>query len=216
MYAEMGYASGDTETVTITYGATSPAKLFNIFVQQIECTNPSRAPTDCLTYFTGTAGTLISYNWAGAQYIEGMYSKYCVRTERGYCSINWTPTSGTTIDSFGLFASAIYTSAIAIATAFSAAATCLQTGGIGIMIPKTSNDGITALPVIAAIPALDPFPDAFCGGVFGFEGDASTRTLTSVQMPFGLYAISTPAGTMDPAAPSSGFSMDYQQVACST
>ena len=42
VYAEMGYASGDTETVTITYGATSPAKLFNIFVQQIECTNPSR------------------------------------------------------------------------------------------------------------------------------------------------------------------------------
>ena len=36
----------------------------------------------------------------------------------------------------------------------------------------------------------------------------------AVQMPFGLYLFTLPAGTMDPATVSPGFSLDYTQVHC--
>lgn len=190
-----------------------PNKQFNIFVQQIECDSVSRAPTDCVQYFTGQGNTVNSYNFAGGQLLEGMEMKYCIRTERGYCSINWKETAGTTIDAFGLYASATYTAAISAALSFAQSAICVAIGSIGIILPQTSYDGIQPL-MVGPADVRDPFPTAFCGGVFGVDTDSIPRTLTSVQMPFGLYLFTLPAGTMDPATVSPGFSLDYTQNAC--
>ena len=41
-----------------------------------------RAPTDCVQYFTGTAGQIYSYNFG--QMLGGMYYTNCIRTEVGY------------------------------------------------------------------------------------------------------------------------------------
>ena len=38
-----------------------------------------RAPTDCVQYFTGTAGQIYSYNFG--QMLGGMYYTNCIRTE---------------------------------------------------------------------------------------------------------------------------------------
>ena len=39
----------------------------------------SRAPIDCVQYYTGRQGTIESYGWAGSQLIEGMDYQMCVR-----------------------------------------------------------------------------------------------------------------------------------------
>jgi len=214
MYAELGAAAGDTGTVTLSYGSTSPAKHFNVFVQQIECDNVARAPVDCVQYFTGTSNTVNSYGWAGGQLLEKMDYRTCVRREKGYCAINWSETSGTTIDAFSIFSTTTATNAIYGSAAASGSGICIVTAKTGIMIPKTSMDGITPLLSTSAptTSAMEPFPDAFCGGIFGMELDLTTRTLTSVQMPFQLHLITDPTATIDP--PSTGFSLDYTQTAC--
>ena len=72
----------------------------------------SRAPSDCLQYFTGKTGTVYSYNFAGAQvlrmffwkckiyvfaqFLSGMDYTNCIRTEKGYCAIEWKEKTGAT------------------------------------------------------------------------------------------------------------------------
>ena len=62
----------------------------------------SRAPTDCAQWITGASGSIISYNWAKAEQISGNIYTYCVRREKGYCSIIYQPATGETIDTFQL------------------------------------------------------------------------------------------------------------------
>ena len=42
-----------------------------------------RAPADCTQYFTGTTGTIQTYNFAGGQLIAGVDYTNCVRQELG-------------------------------------------------------------------------------------------------------------------------------------
>ena len=42
-----------------------------------------RAPTDCVQYFTGTSGSVLSYNHAGGQLLQSQVYNNCIRTEKG-------------------------------------------------------------------------------------------------------------------------------------
>merc|ERR1739844_440158 len=106
MYVEFGAASTDTVTVTNTLGSTSSTLKWNILTQQIPCTASYRAPSDCLQYFTGKTGTVYSYNYAGAQFLAAMDYTNCIRTEKGYCSIEWKEKTGATPDPFHVYKSA--------------------------------------------------------------------------------------------------------------
>merc|ERR1712106_1316043 len=66
MYTEFGTTSTDTITLTLTYGSTTTAKTWNLLLRQISCDATWKAPTDCAQYFTGSTGTIQSYNFAGA------------------------------------------------------------------------------------------------------------------------------------------------------
>ena len=49
--------------------------------------NIFRAPTDCVQYFTGTAGSVKSYNYAGGQILAGQRYNNCIRTSASNRSI---------------------------------------------------------------------------------------------------------------------------------
>merc|ERR1719393_53491 len=102
MYVEFGATSTDTISITNTYASTTTAKTFNILARQISCTASYKAPTDCVQYFTGTAGTVKSYNFAGGQILAGQRYNNCIRTEKGYCAIQWKESSTTSPDPFSL------------------------------------------------------------------------------------------------------------------
>ena len=62
-----------------------------------------RAPSDCAQYITGASGFIQSYNWQGADQITGNDFTFCIRKEKGYCSIAYFPAiTSSTIDNFRL------------------------------------------------------------------------------------------------------------------
>ena len=48
---------------------------------------------------------MVSYNYAGGQLLRGNYYTNCIRTEAGYCRIQWKESSTSSPDSFAMSAS---------------------------------------------------------------------------------------------------------------
>jgi len=198
MYAEVGATSTDTATVTVTYGSTTTAKTWSVLVRQISCTSTWKAPTDCAQYYTGVTGTITSYNFAGGQLLNSQYYNNCIRTEKGYCKIQYKASTGTSPDAFSLKASS--------GNAEASAGGCPSSF---LYIPNLSSDGINALTTPSSPEAFISF---HCGGVLGLDGTAVALALTSVTKPFlvGVYTDTTTALT----SPTTGFSLDYTQLPC--
>merc|ERR1712079_910255 len=177
MYVEFGATSTDTIAITNTYGSTTTAKTFNILARQISCTASYKAPTDCVQYFTGTAGSVKSYNYAGGQVLAGQRYNNCIRTEKGYCAIQWKESSTTSPDPFSLDSISVVganganppTPAILCDTAY-------------IAIPNLSPDGIVQIPIPPG--ATQAYQSQVCGTNFGIEGmGAISSALVSRQQP---------------------------------
>merc|ERR1719188_2404576 len=102
MYVEFGASSTDKITLTNTYTSTgiTTAKSYNILARQIACTATWKAPTDCVQYFTGATGSVKSYNFGGGQLLRTQIYNNCIRTEAGYCAIQWKESSTTSPDPF--------------------------------------------------------------------------------------------------------------------
>ena len=113
-----------------------------------------RAPTDCVQYFTGTSGSVKSYNFGGGQLLRTQIYNNCIRTEAGYCAIQWKESSTTSPDPFD------------VGTGTSIDATACP--GALIFIPNLSPNGLSKIPVPVS-PAL-AFQSEQCGSNFGIEG----------------------------------------------
>jgi len=161
MYTEFGATSTDTVGLTVTYGSTTTAKTWNILTRQIACTANWKAPLDCTQYFTGSAGSVKSYNFAGGQLLQSQYYDNCIRTESGYCGIQWKESSTSSPDPFQMTVTPSTNGA-----AGSPPSTCPASF---IYIPNLSPDGISALPVP---PSTQEFYSTMCGGAFAIEGTA--------------------------------------------
>jgi len=90
-----------SQVLSFTVATSSGSATFRIKVSQVECSSISKAPTDCLQYFTGTSGTVESLNYPTVMLAEIQYT-ICTRREEGYCGISWAQTAGTSPDTFDL------------------------------------------------------------------------------------------------------------------
>merc|ERR1711915_381679 len=195
MYTEFGATSTDTISMTLTYTSSglTTAKTFNILARQISCTSSYKAPTDCTQYFTGVAGNVQSYSYG--QLLKSQYYTNCIRTEAGYCAIQWKESSTTSPDPFD------------VGTGTSIDATGCDEF---IFIPNLSPDGIrenSFAPVAAA------FQGEVCGSNFGLEGMGTiSSALVTRQQPFILGVYTSPTSTL--TAPTTGFNLDYTQLPC--
>merc|ERR1712032_1242135 len=159
MYVEFGVTSTDTITLTNTYrsGGLTTAKTFNILLRQISCTARWKAPTDCVQYFTGKSGSVKSYNFAGSQFLQSQIYNNCIRTEKGYCAIQWKESSTTSPDPFD------------VGTTLTAIESDGCDGLAGfVLIPNLSQDGIQKLPI--PVITTYAFQSQVCGSNFGIEG----------------------------------------------
>merc|ERR1711936_425616 len=68
MYVEFGATA--TDSITLKHTLDTAQKSWNILARQIACTASWKAPTDCVQYFTGSSGTVKSYNFAGSQILQ--------------------------------------------------------------------------------------------------------------------------------------------------
>merc|ERR1712183_1186490 len=203
MYAEFGALATDSAQITLTYGTAgiSTEETFNILARQISCTATWRAPTDCVQYFTGASGNVKNYNFG--QLLLGQYYTNCIRTEKGRCGILWKTSSTTSPDPFLIAAPGT-----TAANAGTNPGNECPTGFVH--IPGLSMDGINAIPVPLGLQAFQSF---MCGTIWGVEGQTTAASLVSRVQPFtvGVYSHAT---TAQPAATSTGFSLDYTQLPC--
>jgi len=182
MYVEFGSSSTDSVTVTNTYADTTTGKTFNVLARQIACDAIWKAPNDCVQYFTGISGSVYSYNFAGGQMLASMVYNNCIRTEKGYCAIQWKESSTSPPDSFGLGA------AIASATAANVLNACPLAW---IAIPNLSQDGITPLTASSNTVTTGAWQSQACGTNFGIEqtGSAIASPLVYNPCPSDQYIV---------------------------
>ena len=99
--------------------------------------------------------------------LSSQYYTNCIRTEAGYCRIQWKQSSTTSPDPFGILGTTT-------ATAGSGgSATTLCTSGF-VSIPDLSMDGLGKIPVPYGVQA---YQSTMCGNVFGIEGQAVSAAL---------------------------------------
>ena len=63
--------------MSIRYGTTSPT--FNILISQIACSASFKAPDGCFQFFTGTTGTISSFNIDGGTHLADLKYTICIR-----------------------------------------------------------------------------------------------------------------------------------------
>jgi len=199
MYTEFGATSTDSVTLTVTYGSTTTAKTWNILLRQISCSATYKAPTDCTQYFTGITGSIKSYNHAGGQLLNAQSYNNCIRTEKGYCRIQYKESSTTSPDPFDMEAGQT-------TTASTKPSDCPTSY---LYIPNLSPDGVTALPIPGATEA---FSSIHCGGILGIDAKTVSMALVSATKPFLVGVFSDPATAL--TAPTAGFNLDYTQLPC--
>jgi len=88
MYVE---ADQNCNILNANFGSASTAGTgaFTIKVTQIECSSKTRAPRGCTQYFTGTTGSISSYNYQSGNGVLLYNQNYeaCFRSERTTCSM---------------------------------------------------------------------------------------------------------------------------------
>ena len=82
VYYETG-VTGTAGSITIATGVTNTDRTWKIKISYIECSNLARAPPGCVQYFTGTANTIMSYNFLGNLLLQGQDYENCIRQEEG-------------------------------------------------------------------------------------------------------------------------------------
>ena len=110
------------------------------------------------------SGSVLSYSYG--QLLKSQYYTNCIRTEKGYCAIQWKESSTTSPDPFDILATTP-------GTAAAGGSTYLCTSGF-VAIPDLSMDGITPIPVPLGTSAWQSY---VCGSHFGIEGQAAAAAL---------------------------------------
>ena len=103
------------------------------------------------------AGAVKSYNFAGSQLLQSQYYTNCIRTEQGYCAIQWKESSSTSPDPFGVGSTITQVESDG----------CDGLNGF-ILIPNLSQDGIQKLPI--PVSTTYAYQSQVCGSNFGIEG----------------------------------------------
>jgi len=186
-------------TVTITTGADAFSRRWRIRTSYFDCYNIKRAPTDCLQYFTGLSGNVMSYGWTAQQVlIRNQAYTNCFRQEVGFCSIEFSVTnSGESPDFFDL--------------------TMIDVGAR--RNPTSCNGGANVMTVVTAndqqAGAGKDGTNYFCGGQFALDGAAtSSASVKSDALPFELRFISPNTGNRGINDNNVGFNIMWRQLAC--
>lgn len=184
-------------TIAITLGTDTTGRKWKIKVTQIECDSMSRAPPGCLQYYTGSTGTIASFNGASTTNQMIAFQEYsaCIRTEAGMCSFAMTQARAETAtpDAFDLDGAAT------TATTALIGSTACNLEFAYIVIPNTA---VTSPLYCGTV--LAPAPS----GAAATPATEASAVISNVK-PFtiGVVALGTPTNA-------EGFTVNYSQIPC--
>jgi len=181
-------ADDSCNALTFVWTGSSTTRKWNIKISQISCYEPWKAPEGCTQYFTGSTGTVKSYNYDGGVQLADQSYVNCIRQEEGYCSIGYSSStttfkvSGTTADSPQIMKGDECTTDY-------------------VFIPRAG-------PTTA--PGSNNY-DRFCGGLLSSATAANTLLTRRLPFQIGVYFDSTEKSPSTAVENSLGFSIDYTQ-----
>merc|ERR1719414_2094292 len=195
LYMETGRkTSGQTLKFTI---GTGGGGTWRFKVSHIECWSTSKAPTDCLQYFTGTSGVVESFNFPTQLIATNQYT-VCIRQEPGYCGIEWSElyqTSNTQI-----------AANVILADAFDLDATL-----------TVSAHGYGDIGAVDAYVLIPGSKYSLYGGTTLSEDEDGTAANQDL-VPSSVQAYGQPfhlrVNTFGALADTAGFKLSYTQLAC--
>ncbi|CAG4942041.1 unnamed protein product [Colias eurytheme] len=205
--------NGDA-AITITIAATLSttfSRRWNIRLTQLGCDCPGLAPNGCLQYYTGTTGTISSFNYGsaansvlsaslvtGTRQLANLNYGICIRMEAGYCGIQYSQAAG---DQFSFTVTG---------DVEGADGTVLGTTVGSINGAACTTDFVIIPNPIVVATNVAVGADRFCG--LGF-----TTVSTSLK-PFVVYVVTNAnegaTATTPPDVANRGFSLAYSQIAC--
>jgi len=88
------YGDSDSIRIAIDLNAVgtddTTGRQWEIKVTQVECWNPSAAPSGCLQYSTGLTGRFTTFNFQGNDgHLNNNQYSHCIRQECGYCCVQY-------------------------------------------------------------------------------------------------------------------------------
>ncbi|XP_026758625.2 uncharacterized protein LOC113518061 [Galleria mellonella] len=199
-------------TITITATAsTTFARRWNMKLVQLGCDCPGIAPNGCLQYYTGTSGTINSFNYGsaantvlssslvtGTRQMANLNYGICIRMEAGYCGIQYSQ-SANDVYSFTISGDVEGADNTVLGTSLGAS----NDGACSTDYVIIPNPTVTATGV--AVGA-----DRFCG--IGFVSVQTTAK------PFVIYVVTNgdegATATSPPDIGNRGFSLAYSEIAC--
>jgi len=78
----------------VAFSTSSIKRSLEIQISQIACNAPWKAPEGCTQWFTGTSGTVYSYNYQGGYHLSDQQYINCIRREEEKCSMATSADSG--------------------------------------------------------------------------------------------------------------------------
>ncbi|XP_077301760.1 uncharacterized protein LOC143922409 [Arctopsyche grandis] len=175
---------------------------WNIKLVQLGCSCPTLAPSGCLMYYTGTSGTVRSFNYGtmqnavvtafgmqiiGTRELANLNYGICIRMEAGFCSIQWAQTAD--IFSFTVTGDVV---------------------GLGNLVGTPVAEVVGAACTTDFVVIANPVgfnADRFCGAGFS--------TKTTFSKPFVLTVVTNAnEGPAPPDVANRGFMLTFAQQAC--
>ncbi|KAF2367174.1 CUB domain [Trinorchestia longiramus] len=200
MYVTLGPGTTTPPVLTAVTLGTDLDRKWKIKITQIPCNTPYTAPSNCLQYYTGVTGTVLSYNYdtsTGLQLSNQDYTT-CIRTEKNFCGIQYTAcTDAVNTDS----------------ESFTVTGSSTSSGEVG--ANNCNNDWLT-IPCLSE-NSLDPFSncqDRICGGAFSITGNNVDEILYSFVRPFNIFYHTNGVEENDGDTNNRGFCLNYVQQPC--
>merc|ERR1712242_252815 len=156
---------------------------------------------------TTPIGACSDYMTAAGQTLAGHRYNNCIRTEKGYCAIQWEESSTTSPDPFSLDSISVVGS-----NGVGPPAPAVLCDTAYIAIPNLSPDGVVGIPMPVGL--YQSWQSQVCGSNFGIEGMGVASVLVSRQQPFVLGVYTVAPGTAVSPSATTGFNLDYTQLPC--
>jgi len=224
----------DCISANFVFGGDATTREYNIHVTQYDKMNTMGGPTGCLQYFTGTSGTISTFNWVDRTSVHLQNQDYtvCIRQNAGVCGVCYSETATTWAAITGTFGVAITSIA---ATSEALAGTSCTTDFV--LIPNSIATGLTASTAAATLKSTTVTVSAtdgkHCGRLLAAASGTTGISVCSNVTPFTLGVVfdgteagaddatamadtdeGSPAATNNPLG-TNGFQLGFTQISCS-
>lgn len=204
MYLEAGPGISGPVVLSITTSGAEVARHWKIRITHIPCPSNIKADDGCLQYFTGISGTIKSFNYEPSigLHLSNQDYSICIRTERNFCSIQYSQcidTANNRSHSFTLTGNTLGQNAV------QSMADSSNCNTDWLIIPCSEN-------LNTLLPRSSNCVDRLCGGTLSAEPSTTSSTIISNIRPFRMYFHTNSVESPDMG--NIGFCLHYVQQPC--